>query len=144
MVYAFLKVKTVTCRHETFITSFGGPFVNKCLSCRSGSSTSAVKQGFWRKKCWGEEIKRKSSLLNVLSAPRSCCAPPVLKVEFFTISFGRTHLGLVTQKIEMGLSSRHKHPDLHACKQMFIYELWIWFCCSHIDVHYSFRSRKLL
>lgn len=66
--------------------------MNKCLSFRNWSSTPAVKQDFWRKKCWGEEIKRKSSLLNMPSAPGSFCALPVLKVEFFKIIFGRTHL----------------------------------------------------
>lgn len=69
--------------------------MHKCLSFRNWSSTPAVKQGFWRNKCWGEEIKRKSSLLNLLSASKSCCAFPVLKVEFFKIIFGGTHLTLV-------------------------------------------------
>lgn len=91
-----------------------GPFVNKYLSFRSWNSTPAVKQDFWRKKCWGEETKRKSSLQNKLSAPRSCCTLPGLKKEFFKIIFGRTHLSLVIQKIEMGFSFRCRHPNLHA------------------------------
>lgn len=64
MVYSFLKVKTATCRHEAFITNSGRAFCEQVsLSFRSWSSTPVVKQGFWRKKFWGEEIKKGELLI---------------------------------------------------------------------------------
>lgn len=70
IVYAFVKVKT--CRHDTFVMNSGGALCEKM----------ALIQKLELYTCWhvrlseieklGKRQKRKSSLLNVLSAPRSC------------------------------------------------------------------------
>lgn len=64
MAYSFLKVKTVTCRHEAFITNSGRALCEQVsLSFRCWSSIPAVKQGCWRKKFWGEEIEKEELLI---------------------------------------------------------------------------------
>lgn len=63
MVFAFLKVKTITCRHETFITNSGGALCEQVPLIQELELYTCCQARFLEKEMLGRRDKKEALLI---------------------------------------------------------------------------------